>query len=118
MVYYTNIHQFSSSWGGGPPNATAEVIFQQMAALGQSFFNASGDSDAFTGPIQFPSDSTNITVVGGTELTTTNGSAYLSEGVWNQNDGINGSSGGISTFYGIPWYQQGISMTANQGSTT
>src|ERR1039457_5126192 len=41
--------QLSCSWGGGPPDATAEGIFKQMAAQGQSFFNATGDSDAFTG---------------------------------------------------------------------
>ena len=32
----------------------ADAIFQQMAAQGQSFFNASGDYDAFTGLIAFP----------------------------------------------------------------
>ena len=110
--------QLSCSWSltGGSPNATAEQIFQQMIAQGQSFFDASGDSDAFTGAIPFPSDSTNITVVGGTTLTTTNG-AYSSETVWNWGGG-QGSSGGISTFYRIPSYQQGMSMSANQGSTT
>ena len=114
--------QLSCSWGGGGPNATAEQIFQQMAAQGQSFFNASGDSDAFTSSITFPSDSTNITQVGGTTLTTTGpGGAYVSETVWNwglvQGSYV-GSSGGISTFYSIPSYQLGISMAANQGSTT
>src|SRR5207247_1206932 len=63
--------QLSCSWGGGGPNAAAEQIFQQMAAQGQSFFNATGDSDAFTSSISFPSDSPNITQVGGTTLTTT-----------------------------------------------
>jgi hypothetical protein len=113
--------QLSCSWTGGSPNATAEQIFKQMASQGQSFFNASGDSDAFTGSIPFPSDSPNITVVGGTTLTTGSGASYSSEAVWNWglNYGIyTGSSGGISTYYAIPSYQQGISMSANQGSTT
>jgi hypothetical protein len=116
--------QISCSWGGGSPDATAEQIFMQMAAQGQSFFNASGDSDAFTGSITFPSDSTNITQVGGTILTTTgpNGS-YVSETVWNDrtpnpSGGYWGSSGGISTYYPIPGWQRGINMTTNQGSTT
>src|SRR5438046_4122779 len=69
--------QLSCSWGGGSPDATAEQIFQQMAAQGQSFFNASGDDDAFTGPIPFPSDSPNITQVGGTTLTTDRKSTRL-----------------------------------------
>jgi hypothetical protein len=113
--------QLSCSWGGGSPDASSEQIFKQMAAQGQSFFNATGDSDAFTSSIPFPSDSTNITEVGGTTLTTGTGAAYSSETVWNegkQSSGYVGSSGGISTYYPIPSYQQGISMVANQGSTT
>jgi len=76
--------QLSCSWGGGSPDATAEQIFQQMAAQGQSCFNASGDCDDFTSAIPFPSDSPNITQVGGTTLTTTGpGGAYVSETAWN-----------------------------------
>jgi subtilase family serine protease len=110
--------QISCSWGGGTADPTAEEIFKQMAVQGQSFFNASGDSDAFTGSIPFPSESTNITLVGGTTLSTTGpGGAYVSETVWNAGGG-SGSSGGISTTYGRPVWQQDINMTTNQGSTT
>ena len=114
--------QLSCSWGGGPPDAAAEQIFQQMALQGQTFFNASGDSDAFTGEISFPSDSPHISEVGGTTLTTGSGAGYSSETVWNWGiefglDGI-GSSGGISTFYAIPSWQTNINMAARQGSTT
>lgn len=117
--------QLSCSWGGGPPDAVAEQIFQQMALQGQTFFNASGDSDAFIGSISFPSDSPHITEVGGTTLTTGPGANYYtSETVWNWGnefgpsfDGI-GSSGGISTFYSIPSWQTNVSFTVNQGSTT
>ncbi len=114
--------QISCSWGGGPPDAASEQAFVQMAVQGQSFFSASGDSDAFTGAISFPAESTNITQVGGTTLTTSGpGGSYVSETVWNwglHNGSYLGSSGGISTTYPIPTYQQGISMTANQGSIT
>ncbi len=114
--------QISCSWGGGSPDATSEQIFQQMAAQGQSFFNASGDSDAFSGSIPFPSDSTNITQVGGTTLTTTGpGGSWSSETVWNwgvSKGKSTGSSGGISTYYPMPDWQQGIDMTTNHGSTT
>jgi uncharacterized repeat protein (TIGR01451 family) len=113
--------QLSCSWGGGSADPTSEQVFRQMAAQGQSFFNATGDSDAFTGFIDFPSDSTNITQVGGTTLTTGAGSSYASETVWNwgltEGDYV-GSSGGVSTTYAIPAYQKGINMTANLGSTT
>lgn len=107
----------SCSWGGGPPDAGSENVFKLMAAQGQSFFNATGDSDAFTGAIEFPSDSTNITEVGGTTLTTGPANSYVSETVWNWGSGT-GSSGGISTYYDIPNYQLGVSMAGNQGSTS
>ena len=117
--------QLSCSWGGGPTNAAAELIFQQMAAQGQSFFNASGDTDAFVNgvnPVTFPSDSPNITQVGGTTLTISPNAAYKSEIVWNDNSpyrsGYLGSCGGISPNYLIPSWQQGVSMAANHGSTT
>jgi len=110
--------QLSCSWGGGPPDPTAEEFFQKMAAQGQSFFNASGDYDAFTSDISFPSESTNTTQVGGTTLTTTGpGGARVLETTWSWGGGI-GSSGGVSTDYSIPVWQQGLDMTANQGSTT
>jgi len=53
----------------------------------------------------------------GTTLTTGTGASYQSETVWNWGNGT-GSSGGISTYYRIPSYQLGVSMAANQGSTT
>src|SRR5262249_26257257 len=118
--------QISCSWGWiGGPNGTTEQIFLQMAAQGQSFFNASGDDDAFLSgqvddPSYFgtPSASPNITQVGGTTLTTTGpGGSYVSEKVWNWGAGT-GSSGGISSYYTIPPWQQGINMTANKGSIT
>ena len=109
--------QLSCSWGGGAPDPQAEAIFQQMAAQGQSFYNASGDSDAFTGTVLFPADSPNITQVGGTTLTTSGpGGSWVSETAWNRNNGT-GTSGGVSPTYPIPSWQQGLSMVANQGST-
>ncbi|MFL6514532.1 MAG: protease pro-enzyme activation domain-containing protein [Chthoniobacterales bacterium] len=114
--------QVSCSWGGGPPSATAEQIFQQMAAQGQTFFNASGDDDAFTGDIPFPTDSPNVIQVGGTSLTTLYaGGPWAYEAAWNW--GLNGGSytgsgGGISSVYSIPTWQQTVSMLSNQGSTT
>ena len=118
--------QLSSSWGViGGPKATTDQIFQQIAAQGQTFYHACGDSDAFPpGSLDDPntdnepSDNPFITQVGGTILTTSNSTgAWVSETVWNVGGGI-GSSGGISSFYAIPSWQQGVSMTNNQGSTT
>jgi uncharacterized repeat protein (TIGR01451 family) len=117
--------QISCSWSGGAPDPTAEQGFVEMAMQGQSFFCASGDTNAYVGAIPFPCDSTNVTEVGGTMLSTTGpGGSYTSETVWNwgvefgsSENGV-GSSGGISTYYSIPPWQQGVSMASNQGSTT
>ena len=62
--------QLSSSWGYGPINATTEQIFKQYIAQGQSLLQASGDSGAYTNGVMAPSDDPNLTVVGGTSLTT------------------------------------------------
>ena len=117
--------QLSCSWyvPGGTADTTADIIFQQMAAQGQSFYSASGDHDAFVGEPDFPSESPFITQVGGTTLTTTPGGAWSAETVWNWGyvpavTNYLGSGGGISTYYAIPDWQQGVSMTNNQGSTT
>jgi hypothetical protein len=127
MVAHPDVLQFSCSWGGDTtPDPTSEMLFKQMAAQGQSFYNASGDGGAFVGPVEFPSDSPSITQVGGTTMT--DGSApshpWGSEVVWDADNGphvsaenVTCSSGGISTYYAIPSWQTNISMTANQGST-
>lgn len=110
--------QVSCSWSGGGVNASGENVFLLMAGQGMSFFNATGDQDAFLGSISFPSMSPNITECGGTTLTTSGPcGSYVSETVWNWNNGT-GSSGGWTNSYGIPWWQQGIDMTLNLGSTT
>jgi subtilase family serine protease len=126
MVTDNLAKQLSCSWTwSGGPSATTDQIFQQMAVQGQSFFNAAGDSDAYTGGSldspsanTAPADSPYVTSVGGTTLTTSGpGGFWVSETVWNWNDGT-GTSGGTSSHYSIPSWQQGISMAANGGSTT
>jgi hypothetical protein len=135
MAANNQIKQLSCSWGwGGGPTNTTDSIFEQMQAQGQSFFTASGDSDAYTAGASSgngvdnpsldntPSSNPYITVVGGTTLTTIGaGGAWASETVWNWglDDGeYMGSSGGISSHYSIPSWQKGVSMSANGGSTS
>jgi sugar lactone lactonase YvrE len=116
--------QIGASWLY-PIDTNTDSIFLEFAAQGQSFFNASGDGDAYSGAIPTPADDPNITIVGGTTLTTSGpGGVWVSEAVWNWDiefgpdyDG-QGSSGGISTVYPIPSWQTNINMTANQGSAT
>lgn len=128
MVASNQIKQFSASWGYFT-DATTEQLYQQLALQGQTFLNASGDGDAWVGPIPYGScEDPNITIIGGTTLTMNGqGVSYASEKVWNWGfaggygwnpDGYVGSSGGISTDVTIPSWQQGINMTTNHGSTT
>ena len=134
MVSNNQVKQFSCSWGwSGGPTTTTDNLFKQMATQGQSFFSASGDSDAFTvgassangvdntSLANAPSSCPYITQVGGTTLATTSaGGAWASETVWNwglHSGSYVGSSGGISSYYAIPTWQAGVSMAANGGST-
>ena len=58
-------------------------IYLQYAAQGQSFFQVSGDEDAYVSGTFQTADNPYIITVGGTTLTTTGpGGAYVSETVW------------------------------------
>ncbi|MGD0816411.1 MAG: S53 family peptidase [Verrucomicrobiota bacterium] len=133
LTYSNSIKQLSSSWGwGGGPSSTIDNIFKSMEAVGQSFFNAAGDSDAFTSGSSSvngvdnpdnsdaPASSPYITQVGGTTLAMNGmGASYNSETVWNWGDdggSYVGTSGGISSYYAIPSWQAGFGTSANGGS--
>jgi PKD repeat protein len=110
-----------------PIDATTEQLYQEMAGQGQSFFNAAGDSDAYSSgaAVPTPAGDTNITIVGGTMLTTAGPTnAWVSETVWQEgNQGSSrhpddvGTGGGVSS-YPIPPWQQGINMATNSGSAS
>jgi subtilase family serine protease len=107
----------SSSWGWNPADAASDdPIFQEFAAQGQSFVNASGDNGEFnSSTYSFPGVDPYITEVGGTELTTTGpGGAWSAETGWPQ------SGGGYVSGTPIPGWQQltGVINSSNLGSTT
>jgi subtilase family serine protease len=124
--------QVSSSWLVGNWSSslatTYDGILELMATHGQSYFQSSGDNDAYTGSQSLdsgttvPVDSPYATIVGGTSLTMNGyGVSWSLETVWNYNlDGNpnEGSGGGISTYYHIPYWQTNVSMASNGGSTT
>lgn len=117
-------NQLSSSWEFNL-SANTDQIFQELAAQGQSFFQSSGDGGGRTGTnVYSPFDDAYLTLVGGTELTTSGaGGAYSSEVVYNDPDASDSdyffySGGGISPNYTIPWWQQSVSMASNGGSTS
>ncbi|MEO7715154.1 MAG: protease pro-enzyme activation domain-containing protein [Capsulimonas sp.] len=104
--------QVTCSISVSPPPSTLNQILQQMAAQGQSVFNASGDAGYSASPFGWD-DNPYMTSVGGTNLTVSS-----SGGPRSLETGWGGSGGYISPNYAIPTWQQGISMTANGGSTT
>jgi kumamolisin len=111
--------QLSSSWTWSPADpSTDDPYFEKMAAQGQSFFQAAGDSGAWTtSNYPFPSEDANVICVGGTDLTTSSAAGpWASETYWASYGG-----GGISPHHiPIPSWQQtsGVITSANKGSTS
>ncbi|MGA2434014.1 MAG: protease pro-enzyme activation domain-containing protein [Bryobacteraceae bacterium] len=112
--------QLSSSISYSPEDPTAEEpIFQEFAAQGQSFFQASGDAGAYkttdnNGSSYYPAESSYAIPAGGTDLTT-NGSG----GSWQSETAWSGSGGGPSPdHYAIPSWQVGLANGSNGASTT
>jgi kumamolisin len=87
-----------------------------MAAQGQSFFVAAGDSDKWTkSNYPYPAEDANVITVGGTDLTTSSAG-----GPWRSETGWADGGGGISPDnIAIPSWQQlsGVITSANKGST-
>ncbi len=104
------------SWGWTPADpSTLDPYFQKMAAQGQSFFAASGDSSTWSSRNEaWPADDAYVTAVGGTDLVTASaGGAWKSETAWVD------SGGGISPDkIAIPSWQKAAINSTNKGSTT
>jgi len=106
------------SWGWTPADpSTLDPYFQKMAAQGQNFFAASGDSSTWSRRNEaWPADDANVVSVGGTDLTTASaGGPWKSETAWVD------SGGGISPDkIAIPSWQKlsGVINSSNKGSTT
>lgn len=106
------------SWGWTPADpSTLDPYFEKMAAQGQNFFAASGDSSTWSSRNEaWPADDAHVVSVGGTDLTTASaGGPWKSETAWAD------SGGGISPDkIAIPSWQQlsGVINSSNKGSTT
>ena len=119
----------STSWGScesaeGASNAQSEeLIFEQMAAQGQSLVAAAGDSgsedcqrpgqtnQSFLA-VDDPASDPFVTGVGGTNLTSIG--PPPTETVWNESVSPNGAGGGgISTFWPMPSWQSALGVTSH-----
>jgi kumamolisin len=104
------------SWGWTPADpSTLDPYFEKMAAQGQNFFVASGDSSTWSRRNEaWPADDLYVVGVGGTDLTTSSaGGPWASETAWVD------SGGGISPDkIAIPSWQKAAINSSNKGSTT
>jgi len=117
---------FTTSWGceetGCTPNSVMDTdhgIFNSMVGTGMTLMAASGDQGATAGcgdavAVQYPASDPDIVGAGGTRLSLNSSSQFLSEVAWSggpdgcsSNDG--GSTGGESSYYAKPSYQDSIS---------
>jgi len=106
------------SWGWTPADpSTLDPFFEKMAAQGQNFFAASGDSSTWSASNEaWPADDANVISVGGTDLVTASAA-----GPWKSETAWADSGGGISPDkIAIPSWQAaaGVINSSNKGSTT
>ena len=87
-------------------------ITAQLANQGVSVFNKSGDAGAYNPvnsnevTVSMEAASPNVTGVGGTSLPDSNNGSWDAENPWSF-DGTIGSGGGLSFYFGLPWWQAG-----------
>ena len=108
----------SCSWGWTPADpSTLNPYWVKMAAQGQNFFAASGDSSTWSSRNEaWPADAAYVVSVGGTDLSTASAA-----GPWKSETAWVDSGGGISPDkIPIPAWQQssGVINSSNKGSTT
>jgi len=106
------------SWGWTPADpSTLNPYFEKMAAQGQNFFAASGDSSTWSKRNEaWPADNAYVVSVGGTDLITASAT-----GPWKSETAWTDSGGGISPdSIAIPAWQKlsGVINSSNKGSTT
>jgi subtilase family serine protease len=106
------------SWGWTPADpSTLDPYFEKMAAQGQNFFAASGDSSTWSKRNEaWPADDDYVVSVGGTDLITASAA-----GPWKSETAWADSGGGISPDkIAIPSWQKlsGVINSSNKGSTT
>jgi len=116
----------SISWGGPESSWTQQAMtafdsaFQAAAAMGVTVCVASGDNGSSDGVndganhVDFPASSPSVLACGGTRVQAS-GSKIAGESVWN--DGAQGGAGGggVSGFFALPAWQNGLQLTLTSG---
>ncbi len=113
---WPGVSVISNSWGEGEfSGETSEDQYFQTPTghQGVTFLASAGDSGS---PAGYPAYSPYVVSVGGTNLQIQNSGTYISESVWNDNNGW-ATGGGISTQEALPYYQDNLDGI-NGSSTT
>jgi kumamolisin len=118
----------SISWGGPESAWTQQSMtafdsaFQAAAAMGITVCVASGDNGSSDGVddggdhVDFPASSPHVLACGGTSLQAS-GNAISSETVWNDGQQGGASGGGVSSFFSLPAWQDGLQTELTSGKT-
>jgi len=123
----------SISWGGPEFHWTDQAMttmdnaLQSAAAMGITVTVASGDngSSDLEAPeqgapaqnVDFPASSPYVLACGGTTLLSS-GNSISSETVWNNQPGGGATGGGVSTYFALPSWQTGLTVTTTAGETS
>jgi kumamolisin len=118
----------SISWGGPESSWTQQSMtafdsaFQAAAAMGITVCVASGDNGSSDGVgdggdhVDFPASSPHVLACGGTNLQASE-STITGESVWNDGDQGGAGGGGVSSFFTLPAWQEGLQLTLTSGTT-
>lgn len=125
---HDNVHNpsiLSISWGFPESQWSSSNIQDMQTALqdarikNMTVLAASGDLLASCGlatpggHVLFPASSPDVLCCGGTQVVlTADQSAIAEESVWNDNNGVVGTGGGLSNHFSVPPYQQAIHLPA------
>jgi len=118
----------SISWGGPESNWTPQAMtafdqaFQAAAAMGITVCAAAGDDGSNDGVgdgadhVDFPASSPFCLACGGTNLQAS-GNSITQEKVWNNGPNSGATGGGVSSFFALPPYQEGLQVRKTSGGT-
>jgi kumamolisin len=117
----------SISWGGPESSWTPQAMtafdqaLQDAAAMGITVCVASGDDGSSDGlddgadHVDFPASSPHCLACGGTSLEA-QGESITSEVAWNDGAGRGATGGGVSRFFALPSWQNGLLVTRASGA--
>ncbi|MGA3004442.1 MAG: S53 family peptidase [Acetobacteraceae bacterium] len=119
----------SISWGSAESTWTQQSMtafdsaFQDAATMGITVCVASGDNGSSDGVtdgadhVDFPASSPHALACGGTNLQIA-GNTISGETVWNDGAGGGAGGGGVSGFFPLPAWQDGLQVTMTSGGTS